>query len=635
VALADLAVEVRERYRHWRLAVHAIRNLVSLENSRRWILLLAFAAGASSLLIGAPVEAQPLTKDQQKCTGSLTKNGNKVNGAVAKQIAGCLKNHAKGKALSKSDPAILTVEQCIAGDEKGKIQSARDKTTQDFARFCAGNDKNDAPRLPPYAVTDAATVNADAAAHGADLAHAVFGSNLDSGVLIPEATSKTAAKCQLGIWKATGKCDATRFKEFATCKKLALKNGSVTGAQELQDACMGTGDDGQPDPKGKIAKACTGPDGGIGKAVAKCDEGLALESLFPECGQADPTQCVQDEIATQGCSAINVTDDLSRDCSPSAPTCVDDNRVVFYVPNWEACPSVAQLSGYTHAMVAFAVTYTYNEAGNICDQSCTLKTMPGCGGKTASQMVDLIHDAGAKAILGFGGAGMGGIWAGASDCWDYCLDKAPALAAELVTLTTNAGFDGIDIDYEYQLEQEHVDFLIELTNELRTGLDAASPGVHKTISHAPMDVQLDILGTCPAAPGFGNDSYVPVLQATTAVVDFIMPQFYNGCFNPHVPSQTADFLASYGAIVDQIYGGDASRVAVGFCAEDCAGTGSNATPAEVVDVLQQLHAQYPSNGGMMMWESGADSSGAYSDLLGDWRANVCPGPPPPPESPHW
>ncbi|MDG1959133.1 MAG: glycosyl hydrolase family 18 protein [Candidatus Binatia bacterium] len=592
---------------------------------RRWNLLLALVTGASALLIGASVHAQALTKDQQKCAGSLTRNWNKVNGAAAKQIAGCLKNNAKGKALSKSDPAVITIEQCVAGDEKGKIQSGKDKTTQDFVRFCTGNDKNDVPRLPPYAATDADTVNADAVAHGSDLAHAVFGSDLDSGVLIPEASGKAAAKCQLGIWKAAGKCDATRFKEFGTCKKLALKSGSVTSAQELQDACLGAGDDGQPDPKGKIAKACTGPGGGIGKAVAKCDEGLALDSLLPVCGEADPTQCLQNEIATQGCSAINTIDDLSRDCTPGAATCEDDNRVVFYVPNWEPCPSFEQLSGYTHAMIAFGVTYTWTPNGNICNEECELQYMPVCSDLTPQEGIDRIHAAGAKAILGFGGAGQGGIWEGASDCWESCLDKAPGLAEELVTLATNLGFDGIDVDYEYKLDEpKYVDFLVELTKELRTGLDAASPGVHKTVSHAPMDVQLDILGTCPAAMGFGDASYVPVLEATTDDVDFIMPQFYNGCFNPHVPEQTAEFLASYGALAD-IYDGDASRVAVGFCAEDCAGTGSNATPSEVVDVLQQVYAQYPNNGGLMMWESGADTSGQYSAAISEWREGICQG----------
>ncbi len=580
------------------------------------------------VLSATAARAQALTLDQQKCTVSLTRSWSKVSGAVAKQVAGCLKNNAKGRALSRSDPTIVTLEQCVVGDEKGKIQRAKNKTDEVFAKLCTGTDKDGESRLPPYGANDAEVVKAAASAHGGALAHSEFGPDLDSGVMVPSATDRAAAKCQLGIWKATGRCDSTRFKEFSSCKRLALKDGSVTSGTDLEVICLGTGASNQPDPRGKIAKACIGPQGGIGRAVSKCDAGLALESLVPECSQANPTQCVQDKISTQGCSAINATDGLSRDCTPSPATCGDDNRVVFYVPNWEACPSVAQLSRYTHAMVAFAVTYpAFIPSGDNCgvDTSCTLKTMPGCGGKTASEMVDLIHAAGAKAILGFGGAAMGGSWASSLDtCWDHCLDKAPALAAELTSLALAAGFDGVDIDYEYDLEQEHVDFLIELTNELRAGLDAGSPGVHKTISHAPMDSNLLILGTCPSAPGAGNDLYVPVLEATTAAVDFITPQFYNGCFRPHLPSQAADFLAGYGAIVDQVYGGDASRVAVGFCAEDCAGTGSNATPAEVVDVLGQVHAQYPTNGGMMMWESGADISFAYGDPISIWRAaNGC------------
>ena len=78
--------------------------------------------------------AQLLTKDQQKCVRALNKDLTKVDATVAKQITGCLKNHAGGKPLSKSDPTLVTLEGCEVADEKGKIGKAAQKTIDDFQK---------------------------------------------------------------------------------------------------------------------------------------------------------------------------------------------------------------------------------------------------------------------------------------------------------------------------------------------------------------------------------------------------------------------------------------------------------------------------------------------------------------------
>ncbi|HIF63086.1 MAG TPA: hypothetical protein EYG16_04230 [Deltaproteobacteria bacterium] len=258
--------------------------------------------------------AELLTKDQQKCVSSLNKGMTKVDATVAKQIAGCLKNHASGKPLSKSDPTLVTLEGCAIADEKGKIGKATQKTIADFQKACVGLDKGGVSRFPSYAATDASTVNGAGTTKAVELSHDIFGADLDSGVLLTALTDKAGAKCQQKVWKAATKCQSTRLKEFTSCAKAAFKNGSVDSAEELENQCQGGGDAPQPDQKGKIAKACLGANGGIGRSVSKCDEGLDLDSLLPGCTAEAHADCVAEEVAIDVCQLINQADGLTRDC---------------------------------------------------------------------------------------------------------------------------------------------------------------------------------------------------------------------------------------------------------------------------------------------------------------------------------
>ncbi len=258
--------------------------------------------------------AEQLTKDQQKCVRALNKGMTKVDAAVAKQIAGCLKNHSSGKPLSKSDPTLVTLEDCAVADEKGKIGKATQKTIADFQKACVGLDKGGVSRFPPYAATDDSTVNGAATTKAVELSHDIFGADLDSGVLLTALTDKAGAKCQQRVWKAATKCQSTRLKEFTSCAKAAFKSGLVDSAEELENQCQGGVDAPQPDEKGKIAKACLGADGGIGRSVSKCNEGLDLDSLLPGCAAEAHADCVAEEVAIDVCQLINQADGLTRDC---------------------------------------------------------------------------------------------------------------------------------------------------------------------------------------------------------------------------------------------------------------------------------------------------------------------------------
>lgn len=91
----------------------------------------------------------------------------------------------------------------------------------------------------------------------------------------------------------------------------------------------------------------------------------------------------------------------------------EDSRLIAYVGNWQTCPTVEQVDAYSHIVIAFAVSYTWNPTQNACDEQCNISNMvPICENANNQELVDSWRAAGKKVILSFGGAGMGGSWSG-------------------------------------------------------------------------------------------------------------------------------------------------------------------------------------------------------------------------------
>jgi hypothetical protein len=118
------------------------------------------------------------------------------------------------------------------------------------------------------------------------------------------------------------------------------------------------------------------------------------------------------------------------------PSSGSDSRMVAYLGNWQACPTAEQLEHYTDIMIAFAVTYTWNRNKNVCDTQCTIGSpVPICNNQNNQALVDSWRAAGKKVILSFGGAGMGGSWAGdVNDCWEYCYGKEESVINQLTAI---------------------------------------------------------------------------------------------------------------------------------------------------------------------------------------------------------
>lgn len=166
---------------------------------------------------------------------------------------------------------------------------------------------------------------------------------------------------------------------------------------------------------------------------------------------------------------------------------------------------------------------------------------------------------GKKVMVSFGGASMGGSWAGAVDhCWDFCFGKEEQISTALVNIVQEHNLDGVDLDYEVSLtwmllnelafsylslilmvlvlpqycydigntqsgrcQQRETslysdaaaqNFLSSMTSLLRQKLDALGGGYELT--HAPMDSDL------------GADSpYYQLLKEQYYNLSFLMPQF--------------------------------------------------------------------------------------------------------------
>jgi hypothetical protein len=64
-------------------------------------------------------------------------------------------------------------------------------------------------------------------------------------------------------------------------------------------------------------------------------------------------------------------------------------------------------------VIAFAVSYTWGASANQCNTQCNIGTsVPVCNNANNQALVDKWRSMGKKVILSFGGAGMGGSWAG-------------------------------------------------------------------------------------------------------------------------------------------------------------------------------------------------------------------------------
>jgi chitinase len=257
--------------------------------------------------------------------------------------------------------------------------------------------------------------------------------------------------------------------------------------------------------------------------------------------------------------------------STGASRNVTTNRMVGYVENWEANPSKSVLSHYTHINIAFI------EASN---KNCSLSA-------PSASTVKLIHSAGVKAIGSVGGASM-------NRYWKYC--TVEKLVSDLVAMVNEYDLDGIDIDYE--VDPPSSSFVVDLHNNLRTQLPSGT-----LLTHAPENNMM-----------VSGGAYWNIL-AQCKDTDFISVQYYND--DPNPAHDASGSIAHYQDVVNNLYGGDASKVVFGFCITDC--SSDNMAAAEAAAFTAQLVAAMGSSnviGGVMNWAvNQGDADGSWSTAV--------------------
>lgn len=264
--------------------------------------------------------------------------------------------------------------------------------------------------------------------------------------------------------------------------------------------------------------------------------------------------------------------------------------------NWKACPSLEKVAQYSKVIVAFAVSYQWAPSKNICSSSCTIAPVVTCGNVARPDLIEQWKAAGVTVLLSFGGAGMGGSWAGdVNDCWEACFDRVDSTVAQLTSIVADQGYDGVDIDYEYFHTAKSSAFLTDLTIKLKQAW-----GSDKIVSHAPMDSDLDV-----------GDAYYNVLRNVAPFVDYVLPQYYNGFLTP--AADMLPVLEHFGNLVHGVFNGDQSKIIFGFCISEC--SRFNVNGAQAVQILEALEVEFPNYGGAFFWAGSHDVNGAWSSQV--------------------
>lgn len=256
--------------------------------------LLPFAAAMMATLLVASVASAQVSVNDRRCIEEINNSSRKVLAKQNQALLKCLRAEVRGKLA-------VPITQCAASE--ANVIKTMSKAVSDANKRCGGAP----PSFGPPSLTQPPIL---AVATGDALLSDLFGANVE-GSLSQDTPVK---RCQENILKAVQRCEEARLKEFLRCKKAAMKNGTVVDEETLRDVCLGT-DGEQPDPKGRVARACQA---NIDKAINKCvTSGVLLQNAFPACGEpssAGLSACLGERMRCRACDLLNGVDGIDKDC---------------------------------------------------------------------------------------------------------------------------------------------------------------------------------------------------------------------------------------------------------------------------------------------------------------------------------
>ncbi len=279
--------------------VHPLEILSMPSNSRPLAAALVFLLAAAVLAPVTDSTAQVPDKAGAGCINTL----NKGAALLAKTHLGLVSACAKGAITGK----VGDFESCVAADTRGKIVKGEALVGKFDAAKCLVE--------PPFGYATPEAIAAGAAFSTGALVKGLFGADAGAALL---SGDKALGKCQSIVLKQAGASLAARLKEFAACKKAALKAEDLASAADLESACFGAI---LADEKRKIAGAASKLATLVDK---KCSD---VASAFPGvCAAAgDFAGCVDRRAACASCRLLNAADGLARDCDEFDDGVVNDS----------------------------------------------------------------------------------------------------------------------------------------------------------------------------------------------------------------------------------------------------------------------------------------------------------------------
>lgn len=284
-------------------------------------------AGSSPVDSGDRPGPLPQSAGQRRCADALTKSALKLVKAQDREIGHCVGQAVRSRLLGD-------LETCVAADGRGRVAKVAAKTIVGEEARCDGGS-------PDFGSSTAATVNEAAIQGSLDLAHSLFGSDLDWAIVVPERGTPEfvgdarTSKCQQAVLRSVQDCGARTIQEYARCKALGLRLGTIQNTP-AQRACLGV------DLAGRVAKACdrldTQPSGKEQRDKLRndlqrtcLDNGVPLETAIPGCGVAADREathaCLGASIRCRTCVLLDRVDRLAADCD-----LFDDGNLNFSCP---------------------------------------------------------------------------------------------------------------------------------------------------------------------------------------------------------------------------------------------------------------------------------------------------------------